>query len=890
MMATLAPVVVSGVLWVVTRSPYAIMFAVLGPAIAVAAMADGWRATRRDRRRSAVEHAAAMGRLEQRIIAAHDQERALAWQRHPSALDAFLSPAEDPRRWSARTVGSVVIGTGPVPASADLLGETEVPGDEPTSIERARMATAASVVEQMPVLASVRGGVGIVAPAVLARSMLRGLVLQVADAVPADALRIIAPSEPGWEWMARLPHAVSNAEAVLQVTGPGEQPVADASVLAWATSIAKLAGVCESVVAVPDAVSGRVLRGTGHGTAVLVELVSSEQALAHARKLAGLAPAAAGSPIPESLACTALTPAPRRGLAAVVGLGHRGPVEIDLVADGPHAVVGGTTGSGKSELVVTWLAAMAASHPVSEFTFLLVDFKGGATGIELTGLPHCLGVVSDLDGRAAERAVASLRAELSRRERVLATARARSIDEIYAESRDAFPRLVVVVDEFAALLGATPELGEVFTDIAARGRSLGIHLILCTQRPAGVVREALMANCAIRISLRVNDAADSSAVVGTPEAAAIPVNLPGRCILSSAAGTAEMQVATTDAADIARIAESADVREAPHRPWLEPLPLRLDPRHPRLTEACAKHPGEGAVLGMIDRPTAQEQPVVRWSPASDGNLLIAGSAGSGLTTMLEVVAMQAPHARRPAPEPEALWDALVSAETDGGLLLIDDWDAVCAHWGLEHRQAATERLGRLLRSRGGVVLATRRPAQLGGIATLFGRTVVLHCDDRSDHQQLGAPVALWERERVPGRGVWQGESFQGVVVEGGAALDRAVIEDVPAGGPLLVVTGAGAVGIPTEDARELIRLETVSAGGLRMPGQTSGVLAADAESWQRAGSIFDSLRRTAPVVFDGCSLGEFRMLARGQMLPPALAGSSVWLVRPGESAVRARWR
>src|SRR5690606_26247863 len=142
---------------------------------------------------------------------------------------------------------------------------------------------------------------------------------------------------------------------------------------------------------------------------------------------------------------------------------------------------------------------------------------------------------TDLDPSAARRALESLRAELRHRERRLADAGVRAIDEL-TPGAEPLPRLVVIVDEFAAMIGDFADLHALFADIAARGRSLGVHLVLCTQRPAGVLRDSVMANCTLRISLRVNNAADSSAVIGTPDAAALPARPLGRAIVSVAGG------------------------------------------------------------------------------------------------------------------------------------------------------------------------------------------------------------------------------------------------------------------------------------------------------------------------------------------------------------------
>ena len=211
----------------------------------------------------------------------------------------------------------------------------------------------------------------------------------------------------------------------------------------------------------------------------------------------------------------------RRTLSAPIGIGPGGGVvHIDLVADGPHALVGGTTGSGKSELLSTWIAALAALHPPSRLHVLLVDYKGGTSFGPLHRLPHCAGLVTDLTPRLAERALSGMRAELRRRERLVGAAGAGAVAEL--APGDAPASLVVVVDEFATLLDELPEFVDGVLDIARRGRSLGIHVIMATQRPAGVISDAIRANTSLRIALRLPDAEDSRDVLGTPDAAAPP--------------------------------------------------------------------------------------------------------------------------------------------------------------------------------------------------------------------------------------------------------------------------------------------------------------------------------------------------------------------------------
>ncbi|MBG0827967.1 cell division protein FtsK [Planomonospora sp. ID67723] len=268
-----------------------------------------------------------------------------------------------------------------------------------------------------------------------------------------------------------------------------------------------------------------------------------------------------------SVSGTALATRWGRSTAAVIGAGPDGPFSVDLRADGPHALIAGTTGAGKSELLQTLICSLAAANRPDEMTFVLIDYKGGAAFKECVRLPHTVGMVSDLDGHLTQRALASLAAEIRRRERLLLAAGAKDVED-YHELRDAqrarasrdlmvaggssqvtplrgrgeelapLPRLVLVIDEFAAMVGELPDFMAGLVDIARRGRSLGIHLILATQRPGGVVTADIQANTSLRIALRVTEATESTDVIGRPDAAHIPKSAPGRCYVKSGAGAA----------------------------------------------------------------------------------------------------------------------------------------------------------------------------------------------------------------------------------------------------------------------------------------------------------------------------------------------------------------
>ncbi len=222
--------------------------------------------------------------------------------------------------------------------------------------------------------------------------------------------------------------------------------------------------------------------------------------------------------------------------AFVIGAGYEGAAVLDLAADGPHGLIGGTTGSGKSELLQTMIASLAAANRPDELTFVLIDYKGGAAFRDCAELPHTLGMITDLDGHLTQRALASLDAELRRREQLLADVGVKDIVE-YRAKRDRdpelppLPRLLLVIDEFATLVRELVEFVPGLISLAQRGRSLGLHLILATQRPAGAVSNEIRANTNLRIALRVTDRTESSDIINAPSAAAISPYTPGRALV-----------------------------------------------------------------------------------------------------------------------------------------------------------------------------------------------------------------------------------------------------------------------------------------------------------------------------------------------------------------------
>ena len=337
-------------------------------------------------------------------------------------------------------------------------------------------------------------------------------------------------------------------------------------------------------------------------------------------------------------------------LPAVLGVGSRGPVRADLVADGPHALLAGTTGSGKSELLISWLVQLALSRAPDRLTLVLVDYKGGAAFGPLAGLPHTAGVLTDLDPAGTQRALSSLEAEVHRRERILAAHGAKDLSCL--PPRVVVPDLVVAVDEFATLAGEHADVLESLVRIASQGRSLGIHLILATQRPQGAVSPAIRANTSLRVCLRVLDAADSRDVLGHDGAARLGHH-PGRVLVSGAGSeqegvpgprglgngptgpsSASNQVLQAPWCGSGRevqeivdlVSRAAEGHASPWRPWAPALPTSINTaqalelgrlRGPRAPGGTEEQGADGALApaGLTDRAPL--------STHDDGRLLLA---------------------------------------------------------------------------------------------------------------------------------------------------------------------------------------------------------------------------------------------------------------------------
>ncbi|MPY35379.1 cell division protein FtsK [Streptomyces adustus] len=388
-----------------------------------------------------------------------------------------------------------------------------------------------------------------------------------------------------------------------------------------------------------------------------------------------------------------------RSTRAILGVGYDGEFAVDLVRDGPHALIAGTTGSGKSELLQTLVATLAVVNRPDEMTFVLVDYKGGSAFAECADLPHTVGLVTDLDTRLVERALISLGAELRRRETQLAQAGAKDIED-YLDKRSRggnvlppLPRLLLVIDEFASMVRELPDFIAGLVNIAQRGRSLGIHLVLATQRPGGAVTPDIRANTNLRIALRTTDTSESRDIIDAPDSGDISPANPGRAYArlgpsallpfqsgrvggrrpgglpvtgapvavdavpvswrdlggplprarSRGGAAAAQSEAVTDLAVLAgAVAEAATLAGVPRQPspWLPALPGVLPWTMPPAPKPAAEREAALAPVayGMVDLPAQQTRAPLTFDLDRAGHLHVIGSPRSGRSQTLRTLA------------------------------------------------------------------------------------------------------------------------------------------------------------------------------------------------------------------------------------------------------------
>ncbi len=879
--AAIVPVIAGVVMWTVTGSLLALCFAALGPLMMLASLFDGGRVRRRERRKAMRDAEEQWDRAADALARRQDSLRSGLWRTQPGVAACLR---EQPVRQERIDAGTrVVLGSGSLAVAHDTSG-----GEG----ERARaFRQQAAVLPHAPISVALGAGLGVRAPFAVAAAIARAVVVQLCARFAPAQLALLGDDldRLGIAGMPHAQHPSTGAFRLALVIGAHEVRGADAVVRLVGAAEA-LAGV-SVVIDAHEPTAARVRTSDGE-VVVRAEGLSRAQAAAVAAEWTVESQTRALVPSAVTLEEVLLADA-AEGLSVGIARGTGGTVVVDLVADGPHAIVTGMTGSGKSELLVTWVIALAHGFGPEEVSFVLADFKGGTAFDPLRALSQVTAVITDLDEDGARRGVESLRAELRRREAVLADSAARDI----ADAAVRMPRLVIVVDEFAALLREHPGLAEVFTDIAARGRALGMHLILGTQRAAGVVSEALAANSPLRISLRVTEAADSRAVVGTDAAATLPGDWSGRGLaLIRRPRDAEAQrarVALTDAADIAR----ARVRWKGHtpaaRPWLPALPLRLALAD---LDARAFAPGN-ALLGVADQPAHQRQESVGLRLGEERGLVVLGGPSSGKSGILALLAAQAEQPCIVPQDAEEAWDTIteLAQHPRPGLIICDDLDAALAAYPPEYAQEFLQNWESVIRHAGAAgatiaVAASRVTTGVARLAELLPRRALLAYPSRTEYLAAGGEAQNFLARCPAGRGRLDGHLVQ-------FALSPAELPSpssstrpwVPEMTTAIIAPYPGRyIGMlrARHPSCEVLSVAECAERGVAPDGAT--LVVGDGEAWQRGWALWQRLREDADVLVLAPCATELRTLLGMRELPPYARAHQgrAWLVRSGASPQR----
>jgi S-DNA-T family DNA segregation ATPase FtsK/SpoIIIE len=401
---------------------------------------------------------------------------------------------------------------------------------------------------------------------------------------------------------------------------------------------------------------------------------------------------------------------PHKTLAVPLGLrGKEDLVYLNLheKAHGPHGLVAGTTGSGKSEIIQSYILSLAVNFHPYDVAFLLIDYKGGGMANLFRHLPHLLGTITNLDGAQSMRALISINAELKRRQRLFSENNVNHINQyqkLYksGDVKEPMPHLFLISDEFAELKAEQPDFMKELVSTARIGRSLGIHLILATQKPSGVVNDQIWSNSKFKLALKVADKADSMEMLKTPDAAEI--TQAGRAYLQvgnneiyelfqSAWSGADYlpdkedqqiedhtiylvndlgqyeilseDLSGLDNADevkqipteleaiiegIHEVAEATQIDPLP-RPWLPPLRERITASELHPVDFKTAWQGEKQalepVLGVVDIPSMQAQETLKINLTQEGHMAVFSSPGYGKSTLMQTVVMDLARVHNP---------------------------------------------------------------------------------------------------------------------------------------------------------------------------------------------------------------------------------------------------
>ena len=440
-----------------------------------------------------------------------------------------------------------------------------------------------------------------------------------------------------------------------------------------------------------------------------------------------------------------------------VPLGVRGKDDVLYLnlhekAHGPHGLIAGTTGSGKSELVQSYILSLAVNFHPYEVAFLLIDYKGGGMANLFADLPHLVGTITNLDGNQANRALVSINAELEKRQRLFNEYNVNHIDQynkLFKEgkAKEPLPHLLIISDEFAELKQEQPDFMDELVSTARIGRSLGVNLILATQKPSGVVNDQIWSNSKFKIALKMQDVSDSREVIKTPDAAEITQT--GRAYLQvgnneiyelfqsawsgapySPEGKYSSQIDRTVYEitsngqyqpinkDLSGLSKKKDLRNGPTeldavvqlakqefeqlnickvaRPWLPPLKQKIYSSELQSTNfedfwGLSKNL-QPVLIGYQDIPERQEQSPLYLDMETSGHILLLSSPGFGKSTFLQSFSVDVMRKHRPDQAHFYLYDFGTS-----GLVSLADFPHIADYFSLDEAEKILKSLRFLMK-------------------------------------------------------------------------------------------------------------------------------------------------------------------------------------------------
>lgn len=709
----------------VARSPMFVLLPLLMLASAAAAVLAGRSRDDLDGNRD--DYLGYLAALRESVTATAAAQRSFLVWAHPDP-EALWTLVGSERMWQRRPgdaeAGRVRVGIGPVALATRLRPPPDEPAgraDPVTATALRRFLHTHATVPEVPITMPLPAS----APLQLdgdsdrARGLLRAMICQLAMLHGPDTLLIAAVvgDPPGhWDWLKWLPHhqhpSAVDATGPLRLTYP-DLPAAQAALAGRPAVLViddPVMGLALTEAAAWDAGRARRLRVStatlGDCDGTRPDFLGTADALACAQRLAGCRAAQPGDPrswaqlvgigAVDEFDPPAVWPgAPAQRLSVPIGTDPQGdPVRLDIKeaaeeGSGPHGLCIGATGSGKSEFLRTLVLGMMVRHSPAELNLVLIDFKGGATFLGFEEADHVAAVITNLADEAplVERMREALTGEMQRRQELLRAAGVTGISG-YRQARRAaaaalpgLPALLVIVDEFSELLDQQPDFIDMFVAIARLGRSLGIHLLLASQRLEEGRLRGLESHLSYRVCLKTVSAAESRLVLGTADAHELP-NTPGSGFLRTADGElrrfqtayvsgacpiarpATSQVRLFTAAPIGpagpqpgaagrTVLQAVLQRLSGHGPparqvWLPPLG-----DSPALGELLdGGYPDLSVPIGIIDRPFEQRRtPLLIRLDGAAGHVAVVGAPQSGKSTTLStlIAALSATHdARRVA--------------------------------------------------------------------------------------------------------------------------------------------------------------------------------------------------------------------------------------------------